>query len=467
MDIQKSLDQSKWLNTSYFVVTSIIIASAMMIAMFGFTGLLICALGALGLILIPYIYNKPYLFLIFTLFIYPFTRIFSLQDKFVITGALYTLSIPCALWVAKKHFFKVSKNSYYIWGLVLYTIIMALNFLRPGSGIIEVAKDFGRTFYAIFMILSIYDFIGNNKNNLIKISYWMGIMLNAVAFVAFIQYITRKGGFVVEGIFRSRGIFFNFNEYGYIISIFIAFALYFLLTAKSKRARIFWSTSICLNLIALVTTMSKTSMLNTALVFLVLSIFLPWKRRLQLFATASVIGGVITAYLVTSGTLEVIIQRFTNTRSLDWRYQMWRTLESMIVQGNYLIGEGANASRKFLSLVVPMGESYAPHNIYLETTYNYGLVATIPFVLIFLLLIYQGFRILLDSTITSNHNKIIGASIIVVTLITMIQNFVSNAFYDRAVNVIFWVIISIFICWYNIYKTEAMTVIEADKKAVE
>ena len=37
----------------------------------------------------------------------------------------------------------------------------------------------------------------------------------------------------------------------------------------------------------------------------------------------------------------------------------------------------------------------------------------------------------------------------------MIQNFLSNAFYDRAVNVILWVLLTVLICWYNHYKVVA------------
>ena len=133
-------------------------------------------------------------------------------------------------------------------------------------------------------------------------------------------------------------------------------------------------------------------MINVALVFLIMSIFLSLKRKLQLLATAAITGIIALTFAVTTGTLSSIAQRFVSSKSLDWRFGMWRTLYHLILQRNYIIGEGANASRIFLQHIMG-AESYAPHNVYLETTYNYGIIGLIPLLLIFAFLLIQGISI--------------------------------------------------------------------------
>jgi len=451
MNSAYSVDNKEFININNGLIftagLAVIFAAA--IYKFGLIGLLGSIALALGTVLVPYIYNKPQIFLIFSLFIFPFTRLFSLEDKFVITATLYTASIPCFIWLYKKHFSKITVNSAYMFWLIAYTVIIFLNIFRIDSGLIEVAKEFGRTYFALFICFSVYDLISNSTDRFNKMVKAMGYMFNAVALIAIAQYATKTGSFVVEGLFRSRGVFFNFNEYAYVISIFTCFAMYFLLSSKTHKNRIFWGATILLNLVALLTTLSKTSLFTTMLVLVVMSAFISLRQKIWLFSTYAVLGGLLSAYIMLSGMADVLIQRFGNTTSLEWRFEMWRNLQNMILQGNWLLGEGANASRKFLLMVVPFGETAAPHNIYLETTYNYGLIAAIPFVLIFLALIHKGITMFSSKHSANNQHKIIGIGIITITVITLIQNFVSNAFYDRAVNVIFWAIITILICRYN------------------
>ena len=117
-------------------------------------------------------------------------------------------------------------------GNAVYITVIIMNIFRPGNDIVELAKEFGRTYFAIFIILAVYHYVKSNKENLLKLTRYLSYMLNIVAFIGIIQYVTKFGGLFAEGFYRSRGTFFNFNEFAYVISIFICFALYFLLIPK-------------------------------------------------------------------------------------------------------------------------------------------------------------------------------------------------------------------------------------------
>ncbi|MDD3012725.1 MAG: O-antigen ligase family protein [Candidatus Gastranaerophilales bacterium] len=438
---------------AYFFITLLLLLSLASVCFIKSLGIVIACLMALGIIVIPFYYNKPHIFLLFSVLIYPFTRYLPLEDKFVMTGLLYVLSMPCAIWVFCKYFRKISNTSAYLWAMIMYMIVISFNIFRPQTEFIDLLKEFGRMFYAIFIILSVYNYVENCPENLRKLSKYISYVMNIIAFIAIGQYITKIGGLNQDGIYRAVGTFTGFNDYAFVLSFFICFSLYFLLTAETTRARFYWTTTIALNIIALVGTVSKTALFNTALIFVIMSMFLSWKRKFQIFASAIVIGGSLFEYLIITGAYNSLIVRFTDTTSFMWRLEMWRTLYNMILQGNIWLGQGANASRNFLQLLVIPGESYAPHNVYLETVYNFGIIGLIPFILMFIFALFQGVFIYLDKGIENNQNKIIGISVIIVTLIAIIQNFVSNAYYDRAGNILFWVILTLLVCWYNYYKS--------------
>ncbi|OGI04071.1 MAG: hypothetical protein A2104_00130 [Candidatus Melainabacteria bacterium GWF2_32_7] len=338
----------------------------------------------------------------------------------------------------------------------MYVAVILLNYFRPDTSVVELAKTFGLIFFAIFSILAVHNYIERDQENIHKLTRYLSYLFNAIAVIAIGQYATGIGGMVNEGFYRVRGTFYNFNEYGYALSLFVCFALYVLLT--SKKHKFYWICTIILNIIALAATFSKTSIINTALIFMIMGLFLPWKRKIQLFVASSVMSTLLAVFLIYTGTLNALILRFMDTASLEWRFAMWRNLYNLILQGNILLGQGINASKHFLDNIVPLGESNAPHNVYLETAYNFGLIGLIPFIMIFIFLLFQGISIFMDKGIPENHNRIIGTSIIVITVITMIQNFVSNAYYDRAANVIFWVILTLLVCCYKRYKKEKLQV---------
>lgn len=453
MENISSLNQTERVRFSYLLITGLIFLSIFTIAILGLKGLTLAIFGLIGLVITPFLYNKPKIFLFFALFIYPFTRILPLDDKLIITGALYALSMPCTFWIIKKYFNRIADTSIYLWTMLIFILVVLFNYFRPDTSIIELAKEFGRPFFAIFIVLAVYNYVESSPENLRKLTKYISILFNIIALVAIGQYITGIGGITNEGFYRIRGTFFNFNDYGYAISLFICLALYVLMT--TEKHKLYWMGTLGLNLIALIGTFSKVAIINTMLIFLVMGMFLPWKRKIQLFGILTLIGTIVTTFLISTGALSILVSRFSDTSSLEWRFEMWRRLYNMIIQGNILIGQGITASKDFLAVLMPTGQSNAPHNIYLETAYDIGLIGVIPFILTFIFILFQGISIFAKKGIINNYNKLIGASIIVIASITMIQNFASNAFYDRAGNIIFWAILSLLVCWYKYYREQS------------
>lgn len=447
-----AIKKNDYTGYTVFLIGILLILAAISISFLKTKGVIVACLIPLSVLVIPFYYKRPHLFLLFSVFIYPFTRYLPLDNKFIITGALYILSFPCAVWLFFKYFKKIADNSPYLWLMMMYLAVIALNVLRPHVELMSLVKEFGRIYFIIFIVLAVHNYIEKSPKNLLKLSKFISYTMNIIALIAIGQYFTRIGGVNQEGVYRVVGTFGGFNDYAFILSVFICFAFYFILTANTSKVRIYWIMTIVLNLLALFGTFSKTALFNTVLIFLIMSMFLSWKRKFQLFIGGTFVGVILFEILLLTGAFNALIVRLGDSTSFVWRLQIWRTLWDLILQGNIFIGEGANASRNFLQMLVIPGESFAPHNIYLETIYNFGIIGLIPFVLMFIFAMVQGISIYLDNAVTNMQHKIIGVSIVILALIAIIQNFFSNAYYDRACNVLYWVILTLLVCWFNYYK---------------
>jgi O-antigen ligase len=434
------------LQIGYLLTAGLIFFSLFAIFLLGIKGVYLAIAALTGLILVPIVYNKTNFFLFLSLFIYPLSRIFSTDDKFIATGALYLLSFPCVVALISKKFGENARTHSFLWGLILYAGVIALNFFRTDVALIEPAKDIARTFYAVFIVLAVQDYISSSPEKLEKLSKYLSYFMNFMAGLSVLQYITRIGGINIEGYYRVRGLFPNSNDYGFILAIFITFAFCNFLNAAKNKEKTYWGITLALNLIILILTFSKTSIINTALALIVMGVFLPSRAKAKLFATIAVSAPLLWAFLSGTGLITSLIGRFSDTRSLMWREELWRNLFNAFMQGNIWFGQGANASRDLFQYILPVNTSIAPHNVYLEQLYNFGIIGIIPFILIFAMIILKGVKGLLNKDIS---DKITGISIISIALITLIQNYVSNAFYDRAGNIIYWAIIALLICGYK------------------
>ncbi|MEI7473350.1 MAG: O-antigen ligase family protein [bacterium] len=434
----------------YLLIAGYALLSLLAIGLLGVKGLILSIGGLLGIIVTPFIYNKPTFILFSALFLYPLTRLLSTDDKVLVTGGLYLLALPSTIWLIGKYFKKVAEFSPYLWTLAAYSILILLNIFRPDQIIMDVIKEFGRSYFAIFTILSIYNYAQINSANLDKISKYLSYIFNFIALTGVLQLITKKGGIVMEGVYRIRGTFFNFNDYGFAVSLFIAFALFMYLFKVKAQEKTYWIFTIGFNMVALLATFSKTSYINAGLAFLFMSLFLSWKTRLQILAGLSVLGTAIMGFLIATGSLSLIVQRFSDNSSLNWRFNIWRNLYNMILHGNIFLGQGVESARNYLKVVMPLGESYAPHNVYLETWYNLGLIGLFLLILTLLLIVIKGILILFEkNNENSPHIRIIATATCLIAVITLVQNSASNAFYDRSGNIFFWAIIAILGCWYN------------------
>lgn len=434
--------QEKNIKSEYFLNSGLIFLCLFLVIAMGTKGIYLALAGIIGLIICPFIYNKSNFFLLFALLVYPFTGFLTLENKFASTGIFYIIAFPSAIWLINKYFNKISRENKYLWAMAIYLTIVLLNLLRPEREIIEFVKDFGQIFYAIFTVLATYHFIKSDSENHAKLNKYLGYLMNTVAFISLGQFITKIGGITIEGYYRVRGIFTNPNEYAFILSVFICFAFFMYLNNDSKKHKAYWLTAIGLNLIALILTFSKTSIINTVVGLSFLGMFLPAKRKFQMLIGFVCTSSVLLTFMSFSNILPSLTARFTDMRSFEFRQMIYRYLTGSIEQGEIFFGHGIDASRNLLEKLMHFGVTNAPHDVFLEKLYNFGLAGIIPFALIFILLIFKGIEIFRQNASSSIKNKIAGAAIISIGFIAIIQNCVSNAFYSRPGSFIFWAMVT-------------------------
>jgi O-antigen ligase len=432
-------------------LTAIVVVSPVFIlglkGLFAGIALLILALYA------PLSYRKTGFMLFISIFLYPLSRILSGEGKMGITVALYTICLPCLTWIILKNFNKFKEIPFFLYPMIFYMGIVVLNLLRPHAEVTDFVREFGRDFFALFIVLGAFEFVKQDARNLKKFIFWVNGIMNVLALISVGQYVTKIGGIVIEGYYRVRGTFTNSNDYAFILAVFLCFAFAMFLISEIPRQKFYWIATIGLNSLVLVATFSKTSIVNTVFAMAIIAWFLPLKTKIRLFAALIFSGVALAIFMIYTGSLNLIIQRFQDNSSLDWRFEIWQHLKAMIFQGNILFGQGIEASRTFLERIMPIDSSNAPHNIYLETWYNFGLVGLVSFIMTFVFLALRGMTMIFSGK-EPVKNKIIGTAILGITFIALVQNSFSNAYYDRAGNIIFWAIVAAMIC---IYKNNVLT----------
>lgn len=424
-------------NSVYFFAMLVPILAVLSIKFMGGWGLIASILAVIGVILCMYVYDKPFIFLFISLFIFPLTRTLPESTKTLTTMMLYLSSVPCFLYLFEKYRKDiVSKIGIFMPFIAICGCIWLVLGLRGETT--EAVKEFFRWYYALFTVLAVID-CSKNIMPAEKLMKYFSYIMNFMAVIAFGQFVTKQGSWVVEGIYRVRGTFFNFNEYAYVISIFIPIAAFMFFKDKAK---LYWIFTMIINVFALLLTFSKTSIILTVVIMLVMSLFLPLRRQVQIWVLIGFSVIATALFLTFTGTIGILEERFVSSRSMEWRLEMWQNMNRLIEQGNLIIGNGANAARNYLQYIVGYGESFAPHNVYLETLYNYGLLGLISFILIFIAAFFKGVK-------KFKENRLAASVILALVCVTLVQNYVSNAFYDRAVSIIFWAMFSAALCFKN------------------
>ena len=215
-----------------------------------------------------------------------------------------------------------------------------------------------------------------------------------VAVYGIYGYFTKQNGVPdtqIASLFRISSIFAQTpTALATFLSIVIPLAFYRAITMSGFKRVLGWGLFI-LFLLTLVLTFTRGTYISLAIGFLIIVLLLPSRKmKMGVLGGFVAVGGIV-ALVATIGNIPIFSRFFNQDIStLNGRTYLWNALLDHF-DPTQLLGNGLNASDTLLAnLRVGNGLGVigtAPHNLFLGTLYDHGIIGFILLTLVFLALI--------------------------------------------------------------------------------
>jgi len=350
----------------------------------GFNGVLLYAFLLFLTVITPLFLGRYAFFIILWVL---FVSYFDLFKQIKVGGtnpinfAIAAFSTPFTIILVYKKFHEVVKELPYVKYLMLFALIVFLNFFRYGTSLNSFVEIF-KYFIALLMVFCTYSYLKTNPaENIFK---WINIFMITNCFAAFFQRLTGFGLMIVEGVPRIQGFLGHPNSLAFAINIFLPVATYQFINAKTKQQKILWGFSIVINLLTLLLTFCKIGYIALLFCLLVLFLYVPVKIKKRMFFSgiALFVLIILINYLFNLQIVESIINRTANNDSFIWRLTVWKLLIAHLNPSSYLLGNGIYSASNYMATMPLLGNQFI-HNVYIQYFYEYGILS-IFFFLIFL-----------------------------------------------------------------------------------
>ena len=251
------------------------------------------------------------------------------------------------------------------------------------------------------------------------------------------------------GVRKLSGLLGNPAHFGTILGMIVPFTIRSVLNSETPSKRVFGAVLAALEIWAIYLTYNRGSWLGFVLSMLFMLAFYPRFRRLALplFLIAVVVAALSWSAISSSAVFQ---ERLGAQIQVTYRLAVYQ-LVGKIIQGDYLFGLGLGGYDVAYLRVVkgiygdsPWPARMMPHNAFLYILFVAGVVALIPFTLVFLFMIWDGYvlwRRAQEGDIWIDPDLIVcfGAALIVYLTQSMVIDMMAS-FYP---NMIFFVIMGV------------------------
>ena len=210
------------------------------------------------------------------------------------------------------------------------------------------------------------------------------LLSTIIAVYGIYGYFTKQNGIPdtqIPSLFRISSVFSQTpTALAYFLTVVIPLSFYRITTLRGFKRIFGWVVTVLL-LGALVLTFSRGAFIAFAVSLLILVIFLPSRKMRVGMISGILVFGVLVAGVVVVGNIPVF-SRFFNTdiSTLNGRTYLWNAIIDHF-DPTRLLGNGLNASDALLTaLNIGSGGGViatAPHNLFLGTLYDHGVVGLI------------------------------------------------------------------------------------------
>ena len=260
-------------------------------------------------------------------------------------------------------------------------------------------------------------------------------------------YITKQNGVPdtqIASLFRISSIFAQTpTALATFLSIVIPLAFYRAITMQGYKRVIGWGLVI-LFLLTLILTFTRGTYISVAVSILIMVLFVPSRKlKIGVLGGFVAVGGVVA--LVTTIADIPIFSRFLNQdiSSLNGRTYLWSALLDHF-DPTSILGNGLNASDALLAnLRVGTGLGVigtAPHNLFLGTLYDHGIIGLVLLTLVFLVL---TIGLILGIRRSTGEQRLLFVIALAVSVSMLIQDFEASEIWNQSIGIYFWVVMSL------------------------
>jgi len=198
------------------------------------------------------------------------------------------------------------------------------------------------------------------------------------------------------GVRKLSGLLGNPAHFGTILGMIVPFTIRSVLNSENPSKRVFGAVLAALEIWAIYLTYNRGSWLGFVLSMLFMFAFYPRFRRLALPLFLIVVVVAALGWPAISSS-PVFQERLGAKVQVTYRLEVYQIIGKLI-QGNYLFGLGLGGFDVAYLRVVkgiygdsPWPARMMPHNAFLYVLFVAGVVALVPFTLVFLFMIWDGY----------------------------------------------------------------------------
>ena len=268
----------------------------------------------------------------------------------------------------------------------------------------------------------------------------------AVALYGIAGFLTHQNGEVDPDthLFRIMSLFTQATTCAFYLSLLLPLAFYRMWFLKGKKQLISAGLVLCL-LLALLLTFTRSAYVAVFVEVLVLAWCLPLRRiRIWITAGLCVFSG-LAILLGWSGRLPFLARFFNgDVLTLNGRIYLWQALLSHF-QVTQWLGQGLQASDALLAALQIGNDGrgvigHAPHNLYLGTLYDQGIIGLLLLLALFFSL---GWSLLQGIQRSAGERRMLYAGGLAALLDVLLQSLLSRDIWIQAVGVSFWMILAL------------------------
>ncbi len=279
----------------------------------------------------------------------------------------------------------------------------------------------------------------NTRRRLLACVDTLLLLSTGIALYGIYGYITRQNVLVdtTTSLARIVSIFAAAPGLAFFLSLIIPLALYRAITLQGFRRALALLAAIAL-LVAAALTFTRAAYICIPLSIIIMAFYMP-SRNMRNTVLSSMIGVALLLVLLSATGSLPIVARFANPdiATLNGRTYLWQAIITHL-DLSQLSGNGILASTALLNTlhVGINGQGVigtSPHDLFLGTLYDHGIIGTLLLLLVFLALfcnLVAGIRK------ASGEQRILFAVALAVLVNIFVQSFDSNEFWDPAVDII-------------------------------